>query len=125
MKALGAAVRRAVDEERERCARICETFAQMMENGGGDWPPGGRLWQCARKIRDGEAVPFWYRPEHKAPAEDGVAMSIVDRNIAFLRSEEALLESLLRGVSSPIERVGLERRLQRTREQIERIEYDD
>jgi uncharacterized coiled-coil protein SlyX len=36
---------------RERCAKVCEILAEMMESGAGELEPGGRLRQAARNIR--------------------------------------------------------------------------
>lgn len=55
-----------MDAERERCARICETFAALVDDGAG---AVGRLWQAARMIRSGDPVPGFYKPDRKEPAE--------------------------------------------------------
>lgn len=46
-------------EERERCARWCEVFASMLEDGAGDPPPGARLRQAAENIRSGKPCTLW------------------------------------------------------------------
>lgn len=69
----GAAGGAEVAAERERAALICDNLAGMMENGGGDPEPGGRLRQAARKIRGGDAVPSFFWPDKTpAPALAGV-----------------------------------------------------
>lgn len=43
--------------ERERCARICEYFAEMLEAGAGPGDdPAYRLRQAARRIREGATL---------------------------------------------------------------------
>lgn len=40
-------------ESREAAASCCDYFAEMLENGAGDYPKGSRLRQAARMIRTG------------------------------------------------------------------------
>jgi hypothetical protein len=46
-----AAYRAGMESERERCAKICATLAEMMESGAGALEPGGRLRQAESAIR--------------------------------------------------------------------------
>lgn len=41
--------------ERERCAKVCEELANLMESGAGEKEPGHRLRQAARNIRKDES----------------------------------------------------------------------
>jgi hypothetical protein len=54
----GAQSQDAVNQERERCALLCDDLAHLMENGAGDPEPGGRLRQAARNIRDPNHKPM-------------------------------------------------------------------
>lgn len=46
-----AALAAARADERERCAKVCDIFAQIAEAGGGEINWGDRMRQAARDIR--------------------------------------------------------------------------
>jgi hypothetical protein len=68
----------ATTQERERCALLCDDLAWIMENGGGDPEPGGRLRQAARNIRDPDHQPMRLDAMHAA-REDAASLQQHDQ----------------------------------------------